>query len=180
MDLEILEGLALSEDRGAALAQLLPGSEDHDYFRCLHAQHRGDLDEADRIIAGWPDRHNSGATYRRLQLRQLMYRVVREPARAADDLRDWLGVQHWHEAEVAEIDPSRPTRLAPGTFDGAALLARGLEYSSDLSQVTDEGLYELLGTELDSSRRRMLLGRIHHTASPHLAKLVAEDRKSVV
>jgi len=144
MDLEILEALALSEDRSAALAQLLPGSEDHDYFHCLHAQQRGDLDGADRILATWPDRHGDNAGYRRLTLRQLMYRVMREPERAADDLRDRLGVSHWHEAEVAALDPSRPTRLAPGVFDGAALLARGVEYSTDLSQVTDEGVYELI------------------------------------
>jgi hypothetical protein len=38
MDLEPLESLALSDDRAAALAQLLPGSEDRDYYRCLQAQ----------------------------------------------------------------------------------------------------------------------------------------------
>ncbi|MEO8553760.1 MAG: hypothetical protein ABI678_27495, partial [Kofleriaceae bacterium] len=175
MDLEILEALALGEDRSAALAQLLPGSEDHDYFRCLHAQHRGDLDEADRIIEGWPDRHGQDETYRRLQLRQLMYRVVREPARAADDVRDWLSVSHWHEAEVAEIDPSRPNRLAPGEFDGAALLARGVEHSTDLSQVTDEGLYEILEQDLDATRIHVLLERLKHTPSPRLAALVTAD-----
>ena len=59
MDLEILEALALSEDRTAARATLLPGSEDHDYFTCLHAQHRGALDEAQQIITTWPDRHGA-------------------------------------------------------------------------------------------------------------------------
>jgi hypothetical protein len=175
MDLEILEALALSDDRSAALAQLLPGSEDHDYFRCLHAQQRGDLDEADRIIASWPDRHGDNALYRRLTLRQLMYRVMREPERAADDLRDRLSVSHWHEAEVAAIDPSRPTRLAADAFDGAALLARGVEHSADLSQVTDEGLYELLDTDLDVTRRHVLLERLHHTPAKQLPGLVAAD-----
>ncbi|HET9991127.1 MAG TPA: hypothetical protein VFQ65_21490, partial [Kofleriaceae bacterium] len=175
MDLEILEALALSDDRSAALAQLLPGSEDHDYFRCVHAQQRGDLDEADRVIAGWPDRHGSDALYRRLTLRQLMYRVVREPERAADDLRDRLNVSHWHEAEVAAIDPSRPTRLAPGAFHGGALLARGVELSPDLAQVTDEGLYELLHAQLDATRRHVLLDRLHHTPAPQLPALIAAD-----
>jgi hypothetical protein len=58
MDLEILEALALSDDRGGAIAQLLPGSEDHDYYRALHAQQRGALDEAAAaVIAAWPGRH---------------------------------------------------------------------------------------------------------------------------
>jgi len=175
MDLEILEALALSADRSAALAQLLPGSEDHDYFHCLHAQQRGDLDAADRILATWPDRHGDNVGYRRLTLRQLMYRVMREPERAADDLRDRLGVSHWHEAEVAAIDPSRATRLAPGTFDGAAFLARALESSPDLSQVTDEGIYELLGANLDPTRRHVVLDRIRHTPAPPLVGLIAAD-----
>ncbi len=175
MDLEILEALALSEDRGAALAQLLPGSEDHDYHACLRAQHRGDLDEAERLLASWPDRHGQGAMYRRLQLRQLLYRVVREPALAADELRDRLGVSHHHQAEVAAVDATRPTRLAAGAFDGAALLARGVDYASDLSQVTDEGLYELLARELDAPRRHALLERLQHTPAEQLAVLVARD-----
>src|SRR3569833_2320778 len=175
MDLEILEALALSEDRSAALAQLLPGSEDHDYFHCLHAQQRGDLDGADRILATWPDRHGDNAGYRRLTLRQLMHRVMREPERAADELRDRLGVSHWHEAEVAALDQSRPTRLAPGVFDDAALRARGVETAPDLAQVTDEGLYELLAADLDATRRHVLLDRIHHTPSPQLVSLVAAD-----
>src|SRR4029077_16031894 len=80
MDLEILEALALSDDRSAALAQLLPGSEDHDYYRALAAQHRGALDEADAVLAAWPDRHGHGPRYDRLRLRQLLHRVTAAPA----------------------------------------------------------------------------------------------------
>ncbi len=175
MDLEILEALALSTDRPAALAQLLPGSEDHDYFTGLHAQQRGALDEAQRIIDAWPERHGRDQRLERLEVRQLMYRVMRDPNSAADELRDRLGVSHDHEAEVAEIDPTRPTRLAPGMFDPAALLRRAVEYSSDLSQVTDEGLYELFEEKLDSTRRNALLRRIHHTPAPQLAQLIVAD-----
>ena len=113
MDLEILEALAVGEDRSGALAQLLPGSQDHDYYRCLHAQHAGRLDEAAAILEEWGARHGHGAAYERLRVRQMLLRVHEDP----DAMRDHLGVQHWHEAEVAEIDPTRPTRLAvPATL----------------------------------------------------------------
>src|SRR5947199_4358498 len=112
MDLETLEALALSDDRAAALAQLLPGSEDHDYYRCLHAQHAGRLDEAAAIVDAWVDRHGGGERYDRLRTRQLLYRLGDDPPRVADDVRDAFGVEHWHEAEAAEVDPSRPTALA--------------------------------------------------------------------
>src|SRR3954467_11861726 len=100
MDLELVEALALSDDRSAALAQLLPGSEDHDYYRALHAQQRGAFDEAAAVIDAWPERHGRTARYERIQLRQLLYRVVREPDAVADQVRDHFGVGHWHEAEV--------------------------------------------------------------------------------
>src|SRR5690348_8623234 len=123
MDLEIHEALALSEDRSVALAQLLPGSEEHDYYAGLHAQHAGNFDEADRILRAWPERHGSTERYNRLRLRQLFCRVTQAPATVADKVRDWFSVSHWHEAEVEEVDPRRPTRLSPEQFDGQRLLA---------------------------------------------------------
>ncbi|HTL38273.1 MAG TPA: hypothetical protein VL326_34320 [Kofleriaceae bacterium] len=175
MDLEILEGLALSPDRAQALGQLLPGSEDHDYFRCLHAQHRGALDEAAKILDVWTERHGHTDRYERLRQRQLWYRLDKEVDDVAEELRDQFGVDHSHEAEVPELDPTRPTKLAPGMFDGAKLLAEAVDYDTNLSQVTDEGLLELLVTDLSSSRRRALLGRIGHTPRPELVEHVAAD-----
>src|SRR3954465_15481739 len=125
MDLELREALALSDDRSAAIARLLPGSEDHDYYRCLRAQHQGALDEADAILRVWPERHGSTQSYQRLRLRQLLYRT-QGAAPAAAGVRAWLGASHWHEAEVEEVDPTRPTRLAAGVFDGAALLQQAV------------------------------------------------------
>ena len=176
MDLEVREALALSEDREAALAQLLPGSEDHDYYRCLHAQHAGKLDDADKIIHAWPERHGQTERYRRMGLRQLLLRVTSDtPARFTEKVRDWFGVSHWHEAEVETVDAKRPTRVAEDTFDGARLLQQAVDHDSNLSQVTDEGLYELLDGELDPARRRVLLGRIGHTPQPALVELIARD-----
>src|SRR5580698_1004658 len=74
MDLEILEALALG-DRGGALAQLLPGSEDHDYFRCIQAQHAGALDDAEAIVTAWPERHGQSMRLETLRTRQLLYRL---------------------------------------------------------------------------------------------------------
>lgn len=175
MDLELLEALALSDDRSAALAQLLPGSEDHDYYRALHAQHRGALDEAEAVLAAWPDRHGHTPRYDRLRLRQLLHRVTTTPEAAADQVRDQLGVSHWHEAEVEEVDPSRPSRLADGAFDPIALLQQAAEHDANLSQVTEEGITELVAWTLEPARRRVVLNRLRHTPQPEIVGLVAEE-----
>src|SRR5215475_2177506 len=176
MDLEQLEALALSGDRSAALAQLLPGSADHDYYRALDAQHRGALDEAEAVLRSWPERHGHTAGYDRLRARQLLYRVTASPPQAVDQVRDWLHVSHWHEAEVEAIersetgggdpdgsaggaegsaprgiDPSRPTRLPDGAFDPIALLRQAAEDDASLSHVTDEGISELVEWQLEPS-----------------------------
>jgi hypothetical protein len=179
MDLEILEGLALSDDRGGALGQLLPGSEDHDYFKALHAQHGGALDEVDPILEAWPGRHGATERYERIRLRQLLYRLGEDPAAVADEVRDEYDVDHDHEAEVADVDPTRPTQLASGAFDGAQLLAQAVAQSSDLSQVTDDGIDELvehpLATNLDLSRRRALLQRLGHSPRAAVIDHVARE-----
>ena len=177
MDLELREGLALDADRARAIAQLLPGSEDHDYYRCLHAQHAGALDEADRLLDAWP--HGDGERVRRLRLRQLVCRAT-EPGladlpRVADHLRDHFGVHHGHEAEVEQIAPDRATRLPDGALDAARVLDDAVARDAALGQVTDEGLLELLARRLDPARRRALLGRLGHTADPALVRLVADD-----
>ncbi len=179
MDLEILEALALSEDRAAALRQLLPGSEDHDYYACLQAQHRGAFDEAQTILEAWPARHGTAQRYERMRVRQMLYRLGSTPDEVADQVRDHYGVQHWHEAEADEVDPSRPTRLPDGVFDGAKLLAVAVQQSTDLSQVTDDGIEELLRSDasmsFDVSRQRAMLQRLGHTPEPRVIEHIVRD-----
>ena len=179
MDLELLEALALSGDRSAALAQLLPGSEDHDYYRALDAQHRGALDEAEAVLRSWPERHGHTPGYDRLRARQLLYRVTASPPEALDQVRDWLGVSHWHEADaevgVEGADPSRPSRLPDGAFDPVALLRQAAEADATLAQVTDEGISELVDWQLEPARRRVVLGRLGHTPQPEVVGLVADE-----
>src|SRR5215468_3916042 len=175
MDLELLEALALSGDRSAALAQLLPGSEDHDYYRALHAQHRGALDEAEAVLRSWPERHGRTPGYDRLHARQLLYRVTAAPPQAVDQVRDWLEVGHWHEAEAEAVNPSRPSRLPEGAFDPVALLRQAAESDANLAQVTNEGISELVEWQLEPARRRVVLGRLGHTPQPEVVGLVADE-----
>jgi hypothetical protein len=176
MDLELLEALALSADRSAALAQLLPGSEDHDYYRALDAQHRGALDEAEAVLQSWPERHGHTPGYDRLRARQLLYRVTGSPPQEVEPVRDWLEVSHWHEADaevsIEDVDPSRPSRLPGGAFDPVALLRQAAEADANLTQVTDEGISELVEWQPEPARRRVLLGRLGHTPQPEVIGLV--------
>jgi len=51
------EDFALSPDRAAVLKQLIPGTEEYYFYSCLSGQLTGKLDEVDRILKQWIDRH---------------------------------------------------------------------------------------------------------------------------
>ncbi len=176
MDLEQLEALAFSEDRDAALAQLLPGSADHDYYRCVHLQQRGLLDQAQLVIDDWTNRHNDSRRDILLMRQRLLRLSNRFEQRDRDDARDAFGAYHWHEPEAAPGSTRLPSVL-PAPVDGAAVLAEAVRYSSDLQQVTEEGLYELLdgSYDLDEARRRRLIDRLSHTPSARLVPLIAGE-----
>ncbi len=180
MDLEQLEALAFGEDRDAALAQLLPGSSDHDYYRCVHLQQRGKLEEAQRIIDDWANRHGDGRNEILLLRQRLLKLSKRFERQDRDDVRDAFGAYHWHEPEQAEGATRLPTALDRLAIDGELLLREAVRYSSDLSQVTEEGLYQLLEAsderyELDEARRRKLLDRVSHSPSARLVERIAAD-----
>jgi hypothetical protein len=85
MDLDQLEALALSDDRESALAALLPGSIEHDYWRGVHLQQAGRLDEVDAILEAWQRRHGDAEEHHdRLARRQLLLRAGQDVA-AHDD-----------------------------------------------------------------------------------------------
>lgn len=177
LDLDSLEELAFHPDRDAALAELMPGTEEHDYYRCVHLQQRGQLAEAQKIIDEWPEQHGSDEELEVLRLRQLLARLSLGADDARAEVRDTFGANHWHEPEAATGASPLPSKLAPGSFDGAALLREALRVSADLSQVTEEGYYELLegDYDLDDARRRALLDRLSHTPSPRLVPLVLRE-----
>ncbi|MCY0989073.1 hypothetical protein OV203_18195 [Nannocystis sp. ILAH1] len=176
MDLEHLEALALSDDRAAALAGLLPGTPEHDYWRGVHSQHRGRLDEVDAILAGWKKRHGrTDELHARLARRQLLLRAGQDLGKYADTLRFEAHVRLDDEAEAVTAAYRYPTRLDPAIIDRAALVQDAISRSHELNFVTDWGLPDLVGESLDSTARRNLLQRLQRTDFPGLVALVAAD-----
>ncbi|MFY0536825.1 hypothetical protein [Nannocystis pusilla] len=176
MDLEHLEALALSDDRAAALAGLLPGTPEHDYWRGVHSQHHGRLDEVDAILAGWKKRHGrTDEHHARLARRQLLLRAGQDLGKHADTLRFEAHVRLDDEAEAVTAAYRYPTRLDPAIIDQAALVQDAISRSHELNFVTDWGLPDLVGEGLDSTARRNLLQRLQRTDFPGLVALVAAD-----
>ena len=176
MDLEQLAALALSDDRSAALAGLLPGTPEHDYWRGVHLQHRGELDEVDAILSGWRRRHGrTDDLHTRLSRRQLLLRAGRDLDHYAETLRFESGQRLDDQAEAVAAARRYPTAMPAALLDEAALVREAIDRSQDLSQVTDWALADLVALDLDATRRRHLLQRLTRANAPGLVALVAAD-----
>ena len=178
LDLDLLEGLALAPDRPAALGALLPGTPIHDYWRGVHLQHEGRLDEVEAIITEWSGHHpNEDALRERLERRQLFLRAGRDLAAYADTLRFEAGITLDDQAEAEVAAQRYPTRLDPALLDVNTLIHDGLDRATDLSQLADWALPYLVAyaPELDVARVRDLLARLPRANLPGVIDLVARE-----
>lgn len=176
MDLEQLEALALSDDRSAALAGLLPGTVEHDYWRGVHLQHVGRLDEVDALLSGWKKRHGrTDEHHARLSRRQLLLRSGQDLDAHADRLRFEAGLRLDDQAEAVAAAQRYPTRLDPTLLGEQRLVREAIARSSDLSYVADWALGDLVGETSDATSRRNLLQRLPRANLPGVVALVAAD-----
>src|SRR5262245_54893712 len=126
MDIEQLEALALGDDRAAALAGLVAGTEEHDTWRAIHLQHAGALDEVDAMLERWRSRHGDTAARHRIARRQLLLRAGLDVTRVADTLRDETGAELHHEPEIEAAATRHPSRFDDAALDDKKLLDRAL------------------------------------------------------
>jgi hypothetical protein len=174
MDLEQLEALALGDDRAAALAALVPGSEAHDYWQAIAWQAAGRLAEVDRALAGWVNRHGHTAAYARVARRQRLLAASADLATHAEPLALELGVHFEHQPDVEAAAERYPNRLDPKLVDEATLLGDAIA-GDYLDEVTPAALPALLTRSLDAEQRRHLLQRLERTGLPGLVAALAAD-----
>src|SRR5262245_44021945 len=142
MDLEHLERLALSTDRTTALATLLPGTVDHDYWRGVFLLHDGRLDEVREILDGWTKRHGQkyDPPFAKLHHRHLLLRANADLAATSAELSREADLVFDDRADVVEKEQRFPTKLDPALVDGTRLAREEVQRRPDLSTITDVAL----------------------------------------
>ena len=96
-----VEKFSLAKDRAEALKQLIPGTRDYYYYHALHAQHRGDQQELNRILASWINRHGHTGRVKEIRNRQTLLNFEKNPAGTVTYLRNELGL-NFHHSRVIE------------------------------------------------------------------------------
>ena len=96
------EDFALSPDRSAVLKQLIPGTEEYYFYSCLSGQLTGKLDEVDRILPQWIDRHGRTSRVEEIENRQALLRYPQDHRGSLTAIRRRLGLDFNHQREVLD------------------------------------------------------------------------------
>ena len=174
-EIGFVEDFSLADDRGAALKQLIPGTEDFYYYTCLQAQNSGALDQVRAAADPWIKRYGYTPRVKEILNRQALLEYSKDPRKSLDYIRKELGLTFDHRREVADRPTDFPTRLDPAAIDATNLQRTAFSRYQNLQGVEDEGLDGLPFAQLDPARRRDLLGRLQRPDIPGLPQLVVDD-----
>lgn len=176
--LSALEYFAWAEDRATAVERFLPGSDQHWYYRCLLAQHRGDLAEVDRLIAAWAAARtgNPPESLATMRLRQAALKVDTTGAAGLKALAEEMGLSFDHPAPAgAEGAPDQVGRVDTSGWTWEAIRRRALEEPKAFQQLTTAGLARILPDLAHPAQRRTALERLTDPTIPGLEAAVIAD-----
>lgn len=108
-----IERYALAEDRQAALAELVPGTEEYFYFHCLHHQVTGQLEAAEAMLSRWKQAVSPRTTSKLMEMetRQRLLTYAESPERTIEYLQMRLNVHLDHPPPVRAGESRYPSRL---------------------------------------------------------------------
>lgn len=168
------EQFALSTDRKALLAQLIPGSELFYYWSCLERQHAGDYAAVEGLLRTWRERFGeSNSRYAEIAVRQHLLTFEQNPKRGWEWLRNQLGTDLSHSADVPGARPEVPTVLDPASVNEAAWKERALAiHPRTVTGLRGAALERLAAEELDDALFASLMSQLRTADLPNIVQLV--------
>jgi hypothetical protein len=173
-----LEKFSLADDRAAVLKDLIPGTEEYYYYRCLHYQNTGQLAKVEELLPTWIERYKYSSLVEEIRNRQALLSYDADAKKSIEFLKERLGLQFDHKKVIAGENPGYPTRLDPKEISFAALYKLASDRSVNLDGLESRALEEVAQGELDATRLHDLLSRLVRPDLPNLPALVAKDLDS--
>src|SRR5580658_7987516 len=170
-----MEEFALAQDRAKVLEQLIPGTEEHYFRKCLHFQHTGKLNEVETVLTAWMTRHGHTPRVEEIKNRQALLGYDKNPKASLERLKDQLCLSFHHERIVEGEKTNYPVELDGESVSYKAFKERAFQRSphGNLSDFADLALEDLiLDDGLDADRRRELLKRLKRPDHPKLVQRV--------
>ena len=178
-EIGFLETFALAEDREATLTQLVPGTEDHYFFRALHQQSSGQAERFAATMAPWAERFPDSERRRMLENRQALLAYATDPQQTLRHLRERLQPSLDHLPATADRTPDLPTALDASRISREAFLTKVLGHDSleGLAAVAADTLVRD-AVPLRPAQRRVVLSRIQRPDVPGLVPLILAELKT--
>ncbi|HEY2784395.1 MAG TPA: hypothetical protein VGJ05_05410, partial [Fimbriiglobus sp.] len=174
-DVGFVEDYALAKDKGAALKQLIPGTEDYYYYHGLYYLTTEQYEKAEALWKPWHERFGQSARLTEIQTRHALLTYSKNPQKSLEYLRNRLGVRYFHQRVVPGAAVNLPVALDQSLIARAKLTADSLRRWNNLDNFEDAALDWLAAENLDRDKRRALLQRLRRPDVANLPTLVADD-----
>jgi len=178
-EIGFVEDYVLAKDKDAAIAKLMPGTEEHFFYQCIRHQAAGELGKVDGLLKTWLDRTKGRHTSLMVEIenRQALLKYRQDPKGSLAYLAKKLNLHFNHERQVARRS-SLPTRLDPKLIGRDTLSKRAFAQDSRLGGFETSAVEWLIGQDLNERRRRHLLEMLSRPDYDGLAPLIAADLKA--
>ena len=173
-----IETFSLAKDRAAALAQLIPGTEDYYYYNCLHALNLGQFEKIESFTRPWLERFGQTQRLHEIQTRTALLAFEKDPKKTFEYLKNRTGLTFNHQKEIVGVAPNLPTSLDQKLFSREVLLAESLRRWPNLDNFEDAALDWVAKENLDWEKRRNLLQRIQRPDTPNIVEHLVNDDQS--
>ena len=177
-EIGFIESFSLADDRGAALAELVPGTDEYFYYHALHAQNEGRGAEFNDLLERWKRERDGNVVpgARELLNRQALLDYAAQPRATLDYLVRELDLHFDHARQTGQRSADAPSRLDPDLISVEAFRQRALARTrNSIDRVEDAGLESVAGLDLNADQRRSLLARLQQPDYPRLLDHILAD-----
>ncbi len=175
-----MERYALSSDREMLLGELIPGSEDHFFYRCLLYQTTGQYEKSEAIIRDWLALHKGQETPAITAMidRQRLLTYPDSPERTIDHLVHRLGIKLDHAPPVTKNERRFPSEFDSKRIEIDALVKEALRRNDPLKPIGIQYLADLFRKNQTSGIKTTLREFLERVDGPYvngLDELVAKE-----
>ncbi|MEZ6194619.1 MAG: hypothetical protein R3F20_02660 [Planctomycetota bacterium] len=170
------ERFALAADRAAVLDELIPGTDDYYFYRCLERQHADALDEVPALLEAWTEKHGRTSRVVEIENRQALLGFARDPDATYAFLRERLGLGFDQQRRIEGAKADLATALDPALVSTTRFRERALAlHPNSLDGFRGAGLRAMADARLDEVLLTNLLARLDRPDLPNLPALVVRQ-----
>lgn len=174
-EIGFIEQFALSENRQQTLKQLIPGTEDYDYYSALHYQNTGQYDKVRDILKKWIKRTGITTKTEKITTRQLLLDYDQHPHQTLTSLKRKLNLHFNHTQTGAIQQRQLPSHLDSNKINTQQLGNKALQRDYSLHPFETTAFYWLSQQTLSAAQQRDFLKRLKTPDVDHLIEMIVAD-----